>query len=343
MGYLEGTIQRPTTPSPSTDPSHIPLPVTPTVYWGLKSPSQDEWEQRNAYAQGLITLNVKNPIGHGVNLTGTAADSWKSLTDIQDKVTDIGRLAAGNSLRSIRHIEGNNLDTHFCSLQKAWKRYNDQGGRMDDTKFWMVILASMLREWMVFISTLGAYTTLTEVIAQIMAHDSMLAHDRPAQGTPAVVKALATAHQNQQSQLICTNPVCGRIRHTIDKCFKPGGGMEGQCPDWWRKKGTSNNSNTQKLKPTVNVTMTDSTVAATSGSSKFYALVTNTNPSQANTPQYQVVTFADSACSDHCFINKSDFITYKPFHDKDGDTAAKGGKFKISGTGQVEKHVVFDR
>jgi hypothetical protein len=89
MGYLEGTIQRPTTPSPSTDPSHIPLPVTPTVYWGSKSPSQDEWEQRNAYAQGLITLNVKNPIGHGVNLTGTAADSWKSLMDIQDKVTDI--------------------------------------------------------------------------------------------------------------------------------------------------------------------------------------------------------------------------------------------------------------
>jgi hypothetical protein len=36
--------------------------------------------------------------------------------------------------------------------------------------------------------------------------------------------------------------------------------------------------------------MTDSTVAATSGSSKFYALVTNTNPSQKNTPQYQVVT-----------------------------------------------------
>jgi hypothetical protein len=32
MGYLEGTIQRPTTPSPSTNPSHTPLPVTPTVY-----------------------------------------------------------------------------------------------------------------------------------------------------------------------------------------------------------------------------------------------------------------------------------------------------------------------
>ena len=103
MGYLDGTIPRPTTPPLSTDPSAIPIPATPTVFWGLKRPSQDEWEQRNAYAQGLISLNIKNPIGHGVNLSGTAAEAWKSLTDIQDKVTDIGRLTAGNLLRSIRH------------------------------------------------------------------------------------------------------------------------------------------------------------------------------------------------------------------------------------------------
>jgi hypothetical protein len=60
----------------------------------------------------------------------------------------------------------------------------------------MVVLASMLKEWMVFILTLGAYTTLAEVIAQIMAHNSMLSRDRPAQSTPMVVKALAMA-QNQ--------------------------------------------------------------------------------------------------------------------------------------------------
>ena len=135
MGYLEGTIPRPLSPSPSANPSAIPIPTTPTVYWGLKKPSQDEWEQHNTYTQGLIALNVKNPVGHGVNLIGTAADSWKSLTDTQDRVTDIGRLAAGNHLRSICYTEGNDLDTHFCALWKAWKRYNDQGGRMDDTNF----------------------------------------------------------------------------------------------------------------------------------------------------------------------------------------------------------------
>ncbi|KAF8801430.1 hypothetical protein BYT27DRAFT_7261972 [Phlegmacium glaucopus] len=135
MGYLDGTIPRPATPSPSTNPSDTPLPATPMVYWGSRKPSQDEWEQCNAYAQGLITLNVKNPIGHGVNLEGTAAVSWRLLTDIQDKVTNIGRLTAGNLLRSIHHTKGSDLDAHFCVLQKAWKKYNDQGGRMDDTEF----------------------------------------------------------------------------------------------------------------------------------------------------------------------------------------------------------------
>jgi hypothetical protein len=94
----------------------------------------------------IIALNIKNPIRHGVNLDGTAAESWKSLTNVQDKVTDIGRLVAGNTLWSICHIEGSNLDAHFCTLRKAWKRYNDQGGRMDDTEFQMIVLASMLKE-----------------------------------------------------------------------------------------------------------------------------------------------------------------------------------------------------
>jgi hypothetical protein len=319
MGYLEGTIQRPATPPISSDPTLIPLPTTPTVFWGSKIPTQDEWEQRNAYAQGLIALNVKNPIGHGIKLDGTAAESWKSLTDVQDKVTDIGRLAAGNALRSIRHTDGADIDAHFCSLRKAWKRYNDQGGKMDDTEFRMIILASMPKEWVVYISTLGAYPTSAEVIAQIMAHDSMLARDRPSQGTPGVVKALATTPN--RSQLTCSN--CKRTGHTHDKCFRPGGGMEGQYPEWWKKKGnpTSGSSNTQTPKPTANVTTVDTTVGSSNSDGEYYALVTEVNSVPNTTqPHAQVVTFADSACSDHCFVNRSDFTSYRPVKDKDGDT-----------------------
>src|SRR5277367_3065361 len=114
MGYLEGTIQRPTTPPISSDPAVVPLPLTPTLFWGSKKPTQDKWEQCNAYAQELIALNVKNPIEHGIKLDVTAAESWRSLTDVQDKVTDISRLAAGNILRGIQHTDGADIDAHFC-------------------------------------------------------------------------------------------------------------------------------------------------------------------------------------------------------------------------------------
>ena len=132
--------------------------------------------------------------------------------------------------------------------------------------------------------------------------------------------------------------MCGHIGHTIDKCFKPGGGIEGQYPDWWKKKGAVT-TNTQKTKPTANIATANSTAGYSSGDGKFYALITDTNPANM---ACQIITFANSACSDHCFTDKADFVTYRPFHDKDGNMAAKGGKFKISGTGRVEKRAVFN-
>lgn len=118
--------------------------------------------------------------------------------------------------------------------------------------------------------------------------------------------------------------------------------MEGQYPDWWKKKGAASTSNTQKPKSVMNIVTTDGSVGSTNWDGEFYALATNTSPNQTIDLPCQVITFTDSACSDHCFVNKSDFITCKPFHDKDGNTAVKGGRFKISGTGWVEKCVVFD-
>ena len=43
---------------------------------------------------------------------------------------------------------------------------------------------------------------------------------------------------NLKSNIICINPVCkaaNRVGHTIDNCFWPGGGKEGQWPEWWFK------------------------------------------------------------------------------------------------------------
>ena len=57
--------------------------------------------------------------------------------------------------------------------------------------------------------------------------------------------------------------------------------MEGQYPDWWKKKGTATNS---KSKPTANIA-TAVTTGSSNGDGEFYALVTDTNPPPTGPPQ----------------------------------------------------------
>ena len=94
-GYLDGTITKPTDPSPDQ------AAPTPTSYWCSKTPTPEQWQQCNAYAKGMVTLNVKNQIRHSVKTDGTAVEAWKSLTNIQDAISDIGRINANIKLCSI--------------------------------------------------------------------------------------------------------------------------------------------------------------------------------------------------------------------------------------------------
>jgi hypothetical protein len=225
-GYLKDTVTKPAALSPGQ------AAPPPTTFWGSKTPTAEEWQQRDAHTKGMVILNVKNPIGHGVKMDGTAAEAWKSLTDIHDAVSDIGKINADTKLRSLCHMDGADLDEHIRALRTAWNRYNAQGGTMSDSDFHIVVLASMPKKWTVFVTTLYSLKTSAKIIVQLKMHDDILSHDcKPP--APAV-QALATTsnlHQRPNSNLVCSNPVCKHTGHTIDRCFKPGGGMEGQYPD----------------------------------------------------------------------------------------------------------------
>ena len=125
----------------------------------------------------MIVLNVKNPIGHGVKTDSTAAEAWKSLTDIQDAISDIGKINADTKLCSIHHTDGANLDEHIRALRTAWNRYNAQGGMMTDADFRIIILTSMPREWTTFVTTLYSLKTSAEVVIQLKIHDDILSRN----------------------------------------------------------------------------------------------------------------------------------------------------------------------
>ena len=126
--------------------------------------------------------------------------------------------------------------------------------------------------------------------------------------------------------------------------------MEGQYPEWWRKKGNIGSGNTSSnqsvkapttnQKPTANVAMVPTapfTSSDADDNSQFYAFITNAS---ILAPMH--TTYADSAASDHFFIDIADFESYEPYTGKNGSTTENGRNFTIYGKGNVRKHCVYD-
>jgi gag-polypeptide of LTR copia-type len=120
LPYIDGSLLQPL-------PLVTTTPLILTTYWGSQNPSQEEWDQHNPYVQGLIILNVKNPVGHSVKTDGTALEKWKSLTDHFDTITDLGLMDAKNRLHAIKYTDGGDLDVHFTALHIVWEKVNNQG------------------------------------------------------------------------------------------------------------------------------------------------------------------------------------------------------------------------
>ena len=245
-----------------------------------------------------------------------AAEAWSTLKDVHNTPSDMGLLNADNALCTIKHVDGADIIAHFTRMHEAWAKINAQGEKMDDLTFQTIIIASMPKEWDLIIGTLFALKTSKEVIASLTLYDTALAHHRKPILQPT--QALATTQtRTNRSNKVCSNPNCKRIGHTVEQCFKPGGGMEGQYPDWWRKKGNAtgggNSNQTRGTTPTppkltANVAIVPTitfTPSNTDSDGDFHAFLTNTS-----TPTPALTTYADSAASDHFFVDIRDFELY---------------------------------
>jgi hypothetical protein len=328
-GYLSRDIAR---------PSSGPQPAEDSSYWGSPNPTLNQWLQQDAFAQGLVVLNVKNAIGHGVKTEGTATETWLSLTSICDAVSDLSLVQAEKILRSITYVDGTDLDAHFSALRKAWSEANGQGAKILDAGFRMIILVSMPKTWSVVITALRLVTTLSEVILQLTLHGNILMKDDPtttSTPTHALATNLGRGSRRPRDTTVCTNPVCRRPSHPIEKCFKPGGGMEGQFLPWWNKRG-----GTDAPVATANAVVT--TIVPTlapgvSSPNQYYAFSIFGGPDST----VGTVTYADSAASDHFFVEQSDFVTYTPNKDHKGSTAAIAGAFPILCSGNICKSTIY--
>lgn len=274
----------------------------------------DEWLQRDAFTQGIVILNIKNAISHGVKTKGTAAQTWTSLTSIWDAISDLGLLQAEQKLRGICYTDGGDLNAHFIALRVAWKEANTQGANLNNVKFRMIVMGSMPKAWSILISTLYDIQTADEVIIRLTLHGSTLTSDQTVSLTVAqTTQALSTHTKGSQCDCICSN--CKQHGHSSDKCFRPGGGMEGQFLPWWNKQGGTATATAPGATPpttaptTAAVANTTTTEAVSSPAMYAFSATSTTRPPMVDGT---TVSYANSVASEHFFIDRADFITYTP-------------------------------
>ncbi|KAJ7465351.1 hypothetical protein B0H11DRAFT_1733668, partial [Mycena galericulata] len=231
MAYFDGTCLKPPVPAAGNTTQTASPPPDPTPIYSM-TPSYDEWVHRDATSHALIVLNVKNPIGLGLKLDGSAFEAIKSLRDIHNRVTDMGLVNAQRDLHTAHLVPGTPMAEHVARLRNLWKVANDMGAKIEDGQFRTIFISLLGEEWDNVVPVLHTYKTSAEVISFVTMHAERLNRTGAPSTSNPVPQALATntnfsALRAARKKLTCTNPQCvtaGRKGHTMEDCFWPGGG-----------------------------------------------------------------------------------------------------------------------
>ena len=114
LGYIDGKIPKPTTPTGAATTTDTTVHTTP-IY--STNPTLDEWTFRDQLARGHITLNCTDVMSLGVTTTGTAKDAWDSIQNEWGKSTDMRRSHAQEALNRTTFVEGTEIQDHIKLLR----------------------------------------------------------------------------------------------------------------------------------------------------------------------------------------------------------------------------------
>ncbi len=243
-GYIEGLIPCPATPTTSmSGPTTVPLPPDPIPIYSL-NPSQDEWNFHDQLAHSHIILNALDPISLGVRTDGTAKECWDSITAEHAKKTDMALSKAESALNALKFDGNSVIDAHVSELHTQRQAVNDLSTTaMSDQVFHGIIIRSILPtdNWMPILPSLYSLPTLMDIISHLQTHAATL---RATGKGPTQSQALTAGSHTPTHG--CGNPGCkahDKTKHTMDNCYWPGGGKEGQFPPNFSRQRQANHAN----------------------------------------------------------------------------------------------------
>ena len=200
------------------------------------------WKLRNDAAAALLVNALDDDqLIHIRGLeTEPAAKMWERMKTVHEKT---GVTGSATDLWTQFHttaytdssIPLRNHNSTIRSYAEALERlYSD---KPSDTQIIARIFTSLPSSYSTIIKILknsDKADNLDYITERILAEETTQKSDDNPVIRPGVSALMATP----KSDVICINPICkaaNRVGHVVENCFWPGGGKEGQWPEWWYK------------------------------------------------------------------------------------------------------------
>lgn len=208
--------------------------------------------KRDAASNLLVKLLDDDQLIHIRGLDDDPAAMWERLRSIHQKTGVTGSAAElwtrfHGAIYNDPHIP---LRTHIGKLRayaEALERLHDD--KPSNTQIISRIFISLPESYSTTIKILELHKRsddLDFIVEEVLKEETkqQAAKPKPSSDSDSV-RALAAFQRPPKSSIICETPSCkaiGRTGHLTENCFWPGGGKEGQWPDWWFRRGESSSS-----------------------------------------------------------------------------------------------------
>ncbi|KAJ3754913.1 hypothetical protein EV360DRAFT_27000, partial [Lentinula raphanica] len=231
------------------------------------NPTPLEYDLRESVAYLTLWSNIKNPDGLGIPSGLSSHELWEYLKTEFVHVATIARQRKEDNLRACRYPEEGmkvaGEGGYAEKMRLLLKEAKDSGASISNEQFITIFLDSFPRNpvWAVYTGSLMSERNFNVIVTRLDEYymhigggvktqsSSVFAPDKVTalQAEVAELKAMIAQGQfrgNSGSSgkgpanpdLVCTNTNCRGRGHTIENCWKLGGGKQGQYPKWWKGK-----------------------------------------------------------------------------------------------------------
>ncbi|KAG6904047.1 hypothetical protein DXG01_012967 [Tephrocybe rancida] len=223
---------------------------------GHNSKGWKAWEARQEAAAELLVKSLEDDqLIHVRGLESEPGRMWDRLRTVHEKT---GVTGSATDLWSMYHTTTYDGSTPLCTHIGTIHAYAEALDRLHHDK-----PSNTQTITRIFTSLPPSYSTIIKILKNHRSAgdiefivERILMEETTQKAGQATIEgpghhAAFSARARPRSTLTCVNSVCeeaGRKGHTIDNCFWPGGGKEGQWPEWlYKEKGAEEEKKTGTL------------------------------------------------------------------------------------------------